>query len=64
MSRPPPFATATGYLNEEGVAVLAPEVPVTPKRRKDSLVTLIGAGAIGSKSLDAVENVEDAMQTR
>lgn len=43
---------------------MAPEVPVIPKRRKDSLVKLIGAGAIGSKTLDGVENVEDAMQAK
>lgn len=59
-----PLSPTPGYLNEEGVAILAPEVPVTPKRRKDSLVKLIGADAIGSKSLDGVENVEDAMQAK
>jgi len=51
----------TGYLNAEGVAVIAPEVPVTPKKRKDSLAKLIGASPIGAKGLDSVETVEDAM---
>lgn len=44
--------------------MLAPEVPIALKRRKDSLAALIGPGPIGTKSLEGAENVEEAMQAR
>ena len=40
---------------------MAPEVPIAPKKRKDSLAQLIGAAPMGAKGLDSAETVEDAM---
>lgn len=44
--------------------MLASEVLKTSEKRKDSLIELIGAGPIGSKTLDNVESIEGALQAR
>lgn len=63
-SQNPLSSPPEGRLDANGEAVIVSDTPATPVARKDSLALLIGAGPLGSKALDAVESIEEAMRTK